>query len=245
MKRRAPTGSVAMGFSVNTCLPALIAASKCMRPVAGRRAQHHDIDIGGEQLLVGIESDEMMVRLHADARLDGRNQILRLHLPAGRRARRDAGMRKLGIAQLCERLFQMVFEDVRHGDQLDVLVAGEQVHHGLRAASATANQSGLQPVARSGPRSARLKEREGGGPGEQAPAGDTVQILHHSTVSHSGRRLRCVKQARNPAGLREDLEQDRTDAEVTLALRAAAWPWMSRVLDQVFQLFAHDVGLVG
>ena len=38
------------------------------RPVAGRRGQHHDVDVGVDQFLVGVETDEMMVRIDLDAR---------------------------------------------------------------------------------------------------------------------------------------------------------------------------------
>jgi hypothetical protein len=49
-------------------------------PVGWRRTQHYDIHIGRDQLLVGIEAHEVMIRLDADARLDGGHQILGLHL---------------------------------------------------------------------------------------------------------------------------------------------------------------------
>ena len=49
-------------------------------PEAGRGAQHHDIDIGGEQLLVSVEAGEVMVRLDPDTRLDGRHQVFGFHL---------------------------------------------------------------------------------------------------------------------------------------------------------------------
>jgi len=48
--------------------------------------------------------------------------------------------------QAAERLFQVVFEDVRHGDEVYVLVAGEQVTPPA-SASAAAHQAGLQSVA--------------------------------------------------------------------------------------------------
>ena len=45
--------------------------------------------------------------------------------------------------------------------------------------------------------------------------------------------------------LAKDLQQNRPHAEVTPALRAIAFISLRCMLDQVFQLFAHDVGLVG
>ena len=71
MKRRQPTGSVAMGFSVKTCLPALIGGLEVHGAVAGRRAQHDDVDVGVDELLVGVEADEVVVGRHLDARRDG------------------------------------------------------------------------------------------------------------------------------------------------------------------------------
>jgi hypothetical protein len=62
-------------------------------------------------------------------------------------------------------LFEVIFENIRHAGELDVLVAGEQVHDGLRAASAAAHQAGLQPVVGGGPRFADLEDGEGGRPG--------------------------------------------------------------------------------
>ena len=148
--------------------------------------------------MVGVEAGEMMVRLDADARLDGGHQVLGVHL-LGPAVAFDSDTRvaadELGVAQAREGLFEVVLEDIRHAGELDVLVAGEQVHHGLRAASATTHQAGLQPVvAWGGARHARLEDGEGGHAGaekarfgEQAPAGNTIRILHDSTVSQRGR----------------------------------------------------------
>ena len=118
-----------------------------LRTVAGRRGQHHDIDIGMDQLLEGIEADEMMFRIDLDARLDGRNQILGAHLHRLAVAlHRDAGVARdvLGVVpQLVERAFQLVFENVGHGDQVDVFVAGQQIHDRLCAAAAATHDAGL------------------------------------------------------------------------------------------------------
>ena len=40
----------------------------------------------------------------------------------------------------------MIFENVRHGDQLDVFIAGEQIYNSLCATAAATYQSGLQAV---------------------------------------------------------------------------------------------------
>jgi hypothetical protein len=183
MKRRAPTGSVAMGFSVKTCFAGVDRRFEMHRPEAGRGAEHHDIDIGGEQLLVGVEAGEVMVGLDADARLDGGHQVLGFHLLGLAVAfHGDAGVAgdELGVAQAGERLFEVVFEDIRHAGELDVLVAGEQVHDGLRAASAAAHQAGLQPgsPAARATRGWRMEKAEAPAPRrldfEQAPAGNTI-----------------------------------------------------------------------
>ena len=50
--------------------------------------------------------------------------------------------RNLGIAQALQRAFQVVLEDVGHGHEFHVLVAGEHVDDGLRAAAAAADDAG-------------------------------------------------------------------------------------------------------
>src|SRR5580658_563076 len=61
----------------------------------GRREQHH-VDVRCQHLLVCVEADEVMVRI--DLHLAGYGRVLRL-------------------ADLAERLFQVVFEDISHGHQ--------------------------------------------------------------------------------------------------------------------------------
>src|SRR5207237_1784538 len=51
---------------------------------------------------------------------------------------------ELGIAQPPQRAFQMILENVRHRDQIDIVHPGEEIDHGLRTASAAAHQPGLQ-----------------------------------------------------------------------------------------------------
>ena len=46
---------------------------------------------------------------------------------------------------------------------------------------------------------------------------------------------------RSPLGLVEDFQQYRTRPKIPLALRAAADTLLSDVVDEVFQLFSHDV----
>ena len=53
---------------------------------------------------------------------------------------------ELGIAQLVQRAFQVIFEYIGHGHQVDILGAGEQIDHGLRAASAAADDAGAQAL---------------------------------------------------------------------------------------------------
>ena len=89
----------------------------------------------------------MMLRSDFDPRTDGVDQVLGAHLHGlavaldgdTGVARHVAGV----IAQAVERAFQMVFENVGHGDEVDVFIAGEQVHDGLRAAAPATHQAGL------------------------------------------------------------------------------------------------------
>jgi hypothetical protein len=117
------------------------------RTIAGRRGQHDDIEVALGQFLVGVEADEVAVGRHLDARLYGFHQVLRGHLLRFAVALHgDAGVARqvLRVAQVLDRPFQVVLEDIRHGDKFHVLVAGEQVHGGLRAAPAAADKSGAQ-----------------------------------------------------------------------------------------------------
>ena len=57
----------------------------------------------------------------------------------------------LGIAQALQRTFQVIFKNIRHGHEFNVLCAGEQIDDGLRAAPAATDQAGAQlffPAAR-------------------------------------------------------------------------------------------------
>ncbi len=89
----------------------------------------------------------MVLRIDFDARLNGLNQIFRAHLHGlSVSLDDDAGVARnilRIVAQPLERAFQVVFENVRHGDQVDVFIAGEQVHDSLRAAPSAAHQAGL------------------------------------------------------------------------------------------------------
>ena len=58
MKRRTPTGSVAIGFSVKTCLRAFTGGLEMLGPVPGRRGQHHDVEVGVDDFLERIEAAE-------------------------------------------------------------------------------------------------------------------------------------------------------------------------------------------
>ena len=40
----------------------------------------------------------------------------------------------------------MIFEDVGHGDKVDVFIASEQIYDGLRAAAAATYKAGFKPV---------------------------------------------------------------------------------------------------
>ena len=157
--------------------------------------QHHNIDIGSQQLLVSIESGEVMIRLHANAWLDRCDQVFGLHFlrtPAALDGDARVTRHELGIAQMPERLLEMVFEHIRHPDQFHVFVAGEQIDHRLRAASAATHQAGLQPVAAGSPRRDGPKQRKSrraraqqGRLFQEISAGNAIRVLHDSTVSHA------------------------------------------------------------
>ena len=54
-----PAGSVATGFSMNTCLPALDRVLEMLRPIAGRLGEQHDIDAAVDRFAIGVEADEL------------------------------------------------------------------------------------------------------------------------------------------------------------------------------------------
>ncbi len=91
------------------------------RPVSRRGGQHNDVDFARDQLLISVEPGEAVFRIHPDA----------------------PGQLGRHVRQLAERPRQAVFEQVGHRHQLHVGAAGEQILDGLRAAVATADQSGF------------------------------------------------------------------------------------------------------
>ena len=94
----------------------------------------------------------------------------------------DAGVARqvLRIAQVLERAFQVVFEDIGHGDEFDVLVAGEQVHGGLRAAAAAADQSGAQFLLPGAAHQVGLDDGESGGArGQHGAPGNRIRWIWH------------------------------------------------------------------
>ena len=82
--------------------------------IARRRGEHHDVNIGGNQLLERIETNKALFGSHFNA-------VFPL-LVSG-----------LGF-EVAQRPFQFVFKEVGNGDQFHVLGSGHQVDHGLRAA---------------------------------------------------------------------------------------------------------------
>ena len=54
-----PAGSVATGFSMNTCLPARTAYFEMLRAIAGRAGEQHDIDAAFDRFAIGVEADEL------------------------------------------------------------------------------------------------------------------------------------------------------------------------------------------
>jgi hypothetical protein len=110
------------------------------RPIARRRAQHHDIDVRGDHFLECVEAREAMLGVDIHAGGDGR--VRRIFL------------------QVAQRAFEVILEDVAHGRELDVRVGGQRVDRGLRAAPAAADQPGLQLLRAGSADEFRLNERE-------------------------------------------------------------------------------------
>ena len=90
---------------------------------------------------------------------------------------------RLGIAELRQGGFEVVLEHIRHGDEFDVLVAGEGIDNGLRAAPAAAHDAGAEAVPGGAANQLRPDEgecrRPGGRVPEQGPSGYGVGNLSH------------------------------------------------------------------
>ena len=158
MKRRTPTGSVPKGFSQKTCFLGVDGGLEVQRPVAGRRGEHDDVDVRGDDLLVGVEADEAMLGIHLNTAGD------------------------LFVAlQFGERRGEVVVKDIAHRDEVHVLGAGDHIDDGLGAAATAANDARFQFFL---PRSANefgteqrkcgRAETGGGRFAEEGTAGDRV-----------------------------------------------------------------------
>jgi hypothetical protein len=79
---------------------------------------------------------------------------------------------ELGVAEVLERAFEVVFEDVGHGDELDVLGAGEHVDDGLGAAASASDETGFEFLFACAADQVRLDESECGGGAEDSAAGE-------------------------------------------------------------------------
>jgi len=84
-----------------------------------------NIHVGGEQLFVGVQTRKAQVILDIN---------LRLHL----------GVRV--VAQLIAPGDQFVFENIGHGDKLDILVSGKTIDHRAAAAAAASDKPNPQGV---------------------------------------------------------------------------------------------------
>jgi len=72
---------------------------------------------------------------------------------------------------------------------------------------------------------------------ESSHAGFSARSLETSSRHRHG----CHGRRLLRRGLAEDFKKQCTDAEVALALRAAAKTSIGRVANQIFELFAHDI----
>ncbi len=108
--------------------------------VRGSRDQH-DVDVGGQQLLVGVEPGEQLIV-------------------------RDLYLIRLGLLQSLAGRGQFVGEQIGHGDQLDVLAGVHGVHGGAAAASSAADQADAEavgPCGMSGPCDTERQSKGGTG----------------------------------------------------------------------------------
>ena len=155
------------------------------RPVAGRGTQHHDVDVGGDQPAERVKPHEAVVRLDFDAALQLVHQVIARHLPL--RAvplDHDAGVpsEQPRSAQPPQARFELVFEHVRHRDEVDVFGSGQQVYHRLRAAPAAAHQAGAQPLFPGAAHQLRADEGEcGAGRGGRAQYGPSGYVIAHES----------------------------------------------------------------
>src|ERR1700733_551659 len=107
-----------------------------------RRGEHHDVNIGSNQLLKRIETDEALFRPHFDA-------VFPLVV---------AGL----VCVAAQRPLQLVLEEVGNRNQFHVLRSGHQVDYSLRTALTRAHQAGPEALLSSSADQLGLHNHKGG-----------------------------------------------------------------------------------
>src|SRR5690348_17032009 len=79
----------------------------------------------------------------------------------------------------------MIFENVRHRDQIDVFVTGKQVHDRLRTAAAATDEAGFQPIFRRSAAGQRHRRRRG----EESTTGIRIRRLHMRASYNTARSM--------------------------------------------------------
>ena len=136
---RTPGASTATGFSQKTCLPGLDRGLQMDRAEVRRRGQNHDIDAGGEHLLVGVEADEAAF---------GRDIDL---------ARLTAEL----FAKAAQARLDLVGEGIADRDELGPFIGGQGLRRRAAAAAAAADQADLDRVVHRGMSRSGDAERAG------------------------------------------------------------------------------------
>ena len=181
MTERTPAGSVATGFFGEDVLARFDGGGDVHRPEAGRRREDHQVDIGGEHFLVGVEADEAHV-------------ILDLELVAERSLERILGT------------IETILEQVAHGDEFDVVVMEQAVARGAGASSAAADErdaeffrtGGVDEVGAEGRE--RRRRADGGGGFEHVASGEAGEKRGESGwpgCMDEFLSLRCVRTAKS------------------------------------------------
>ena len=127
-------------------LPAANGGLELLRPVAWGSTQQHHVDVGGNDLPVGVEADEAPFRIDVDALT---HRVHQLHQGLSREfgcSLRAGVHQKLWITQPGQGLLEFVLEYVSHADEFHARVSRKQVDCCLRAASAAADQAGAQAL---------------------------------------------------------------------------------------------------
>ena len=117
-------------------------------PKMGRGGQQHHVDVGRQQFLIGVESDEFLIVRHGDL------------------------VGEVG-PQLLQALLDLVGKRVGQRRQLDVRIGSQGVAGGARAPPAAADQTDFQRVVSGRMNATRDAERAG----QRAAGDDQTRLL--------------------------------------------------------------------